>query len=242
MMRVSLKDYMNSYHDVKEYQETFYAMDKTLKYIHENNYQVYSFNPETITLFKDDDNKTASVVYQNVTGLGDKPLDEVHQNMFNLALLEVAIYTSTYPYLKQDFLKENFKEISMLLPNEDIAYYRRNLLEKNYFYYSDYCNARNKNEIEKINKSLESDGGKGRKMVKSTPYGAMYQDLGEDNNKSAFAFNMSSTALSNFFRLVAMNPFLFRNVSNSSLNFSSSSIISIFCIFLTSISIISYFV
>ena len=186
MMRVSLKDYMNSYHDVKEYQETFYAMDQTLKYIHENNYQVYSFNPETITIFKDDDNKTASVVYQNVTGLGDKPLDEVHQNMFNLALLEVAIYTSTYPYLKQDFLRENFREISMLLPNEDIAYYRRNLLEKNYFYYSDYCNARNKNEIEKINKSLESDGGKGRKMVKSTPYGAMYQDLGEDNNKAAF--------------------------------------------------------
>ena len=23
-------------------------------------------------------------------------------------------------------------------------------------------------------------------MVKSTPYGAMYQDLGEDNNKAAF--------------------------------------------------------
>ena len=62
------------------------------------------------------------------------------------------------------------------------------------------------------------------------------------NNKSAFISNMSATALSNFFKLVAINPFLFKNVSNSSLNFSSSSIISIFCILLTSISIISYFV
>lgn len=186
MMREILKDYMDSYHDVKDYQQTFYVMDQTLKYIHENNYQVSSFNPATITLLRDDNNKTAAVVYQNVTSLGDKPMDEVHQNMFNLALLEVAIYTSTYPYLKQNFVKENFKEISMLLPNEDVAYYRRNLLEKNYFYYSDYCNARNKNEIEKINKSLESNDGRGRKMVKSTPYGAIYQGLGEENNKAAF--------------------------------------------------------
>ena len=104
--------------------------------------------------------------------------------MFNLALLEVSIYTSTYPYLKADFLRENFKEISMLLPNEDISYYRRNLLEKNYFYYSDYCDARNKNDIEKINKSLEAEGGRSRSMVKSTPYGAIYQEIADDNSKA----------------------------------------------------------
>ena len=74
----------------------------------------------------------------------------------------------------------------MLLPSEDIPYYRRNLLEKNNFYYSDYCDARNNNEIAKINKSLENEGGRSRVLVKSTPYGALYQNLGDDNNKSAF--------------------------------------------------------
>lgn len=184
-MRVLLKDYMNSYHDTKEYQQTFYIMDKTLKYIHENNYQVYSFNPEEIVLYKEQD-KMLGVDYQNITALSSEATNEIHQNMFNLALLEVAIYTSTYPYLKPDFLKENFKEISMLLPSEDVPYYRRNLVEKNNFYYSDYCDARNKNEIEKINRSLETEGGRGRGLAKSTPYGALYQNLGDDNNKSAF--------------------------------------------------------
>ena len=175
---------MSSYHDFKDYQQTFYVMDKTLKYIHENNYKVYSFNPDNIFLLNNSDNKTTAVSYQNVVSIGDKPVDEVHQDMFNLALLEVSIYTSTYPYLKADFLRENFKEISMLLPNEDISYYRRNLLEKNYFYYSDYCDARNKNDIEKINKSLEAEGGRSRSMVKSTPYGAIYQEIADDNSKA----------------------------------------------------------
>ena len=183
-MKLSLTDYMSSYHDFKDYQQTFYVMDKTLKYIHENNYKVYSFNPDNIFLLSNSDNKTTAVSYQNVVSIGDKPVDEVHQDMFNLALLEVSIYTSTYPYLKADFLRENFKEISMLLPNEDISYYRRNLLEKNYFYYSDYCDARNKNDIEKINKSLEAEGGRSRSMVKSTPYGAIYQEIADDNSKA----------------------------------------------------------
>lgn len=183
-MKLSLTDYMSSYHDFKDYQQTFYVMDKTLKYIHENNYKVYSFNPDNIFLLNNSDNKTTAVSYQNVVSIGDKPVDEVHQDMFNLALLEVSIYTSTYPYLKADFLRENFKEISMLLPNEDISYYRRNLLEKNYFYYSDYCDARNKNDIEKINKSLEAEGGRSRSMVKSTPYGAIYQEIADDNSKA----------------------------------------------------------
>ena len=43
-----------------------------------------------------------------------------------------------------------------------------------------------KNEIEKINRSLETEGGRGRGLVKSPPYGALYQNLGDDNNKSAF--------------------------------------------------------
>lgn len=183
-MKLSLTDYMSSYHDFKDYQQTFYVMDKTLKYIHENNYKVYSFNPDNIFLLSNSDNKTTAVSYQNVVSIGDKPVDEVHQDMFNLALLEVSIYTSTYPYLKADFLRENFKEISMLLPNEDISYYRRNLLEKNYFYYSDYCDARNKNDIEKINKSLEAEGGRSRSMVKSTPYGTIYQEIVDDNSKA----------------------------------------------------------
>ena len=183
-MKLSLTDYMSSYHDFKDYQQTFYVMDKTLKYIHENNYKVYSFNPDNIFLLNNSDNKTTAVSYQKVVSIGDKPVDEVHQDMFNLALLEVSIYTSTYPYLKADFLRENFKEISMLLPNEDISYYRRNLLEKNYFYYSDYCDARNKNDIEKINKSLEAEGGRSRSMVKSTPYGAIYQEIADDNSKA----------------------------------------------------------
>ena len=183
-MKLSLTDYMSSYHDFKDYQQTFYVMDKTLKYIHENNYKVYSFNPDNIFLLNNSDNKTTAVSYQNVVSIGDKPVDEVHQDMFNLALLEVSIYTSTYPYLKADFLRENFKEISILLPNEDISYYRRNLLEKNYFYYSDYCDARNKNDIEKINKSLEAEGGRSRSMVKSTPYGAIYQEIADDNSKA----------------------------------------------------------
>ena len=63
---------------------------------------------------------------------------------------------------------------------------KNNIVDMISKYEGNNCNARNKNEIEKINKSLESDGGKGRKMVKSTPYGTMYQDLGEDNNKAAF--------------------------------------------------------
>ena len=49
-MKLSLTDYMSSYHDFKDYQQTFYVMDKTLKYIHENNYKVYSFNPDNIFL------------------------------------------------------------------------------------------------------------------------------------------------------------------------------------------------
>ena len=71
---------MNSYHDTKEYQQTFYIMDKTLKYIHENNYQVYSFNPEEIVLYKEQD-KMLGVDYQNIIdNIGIKRLREIIMN------------------------------------------------------------------------------------------------------------------------------------------------------------------
>ncbi len=192
-----MKNWQEEYHEIEEYQRVFYLMDSTMKYIHENNYQIANFDGNEIILGFDDQTKEINyVLYQSLLPFSNEAVEEMHRNIYNLAFLAIGIYSSTLPYLKPEFLKENFSQFEYSLPKDDIRYYRDVITRNNYFYYSDFVNARNEREINTINKDLEKlDGNgssKGRSMTKATVAGRYMSDAydhaftSDDNKTAAF--------------------------------------------------------
>ncbi len=190
-MRKTLDDWMHEYHNLDEYQSMFYLMSLTMKYIHSHNYQITNFNPNKIVFETSDDvtsHPETYVIYQNIESFGDDPVKDMHNNMYNLAFLQVGIYSSTLPYLKPDFLKENFNQFKPFLPEDDIIYYQRVLVNNNYFYYNDYRDQKNQQQIDALTKQTNSGSGdrsKTSQLTKATAAGKLYNFDDKDNNPMA---------------------------------------------------------
>ena len=174
----TLYKYCESYHDNDEFSRLFYVMDYTMKNIHNKGYYITNFNPKKI-----------------VVGVTNK----INNNIYNLAFLQVGLLSGTLDYLRPDFLKENFSQFKIFIPENLVNYYQRVLVNRGYFYLTDYLNTKNSQEINKLSKSLEEDGGRGRSYVKSTGH---YDDdkivpmkLPNEDNKDNIAAFVTNYAL-----------------------------------------------
>lgn len=185
----NLKEWSNHYHSQEEYQKTFYIMDKTMKNIHENNYYVANFNPEKINLYEAK-NDIPIVEYKSLVPFDGQKEQEIDQNIYNLAFLEVGIYSDTLPYLTPEFLKTEFAQFKIFLPSEDTLYYQKVLTQKSYTYYSDFKDTQNKIQIDKLDKSLQEEGGRGKgiQKSKSTAAGRAFAEREEESKNNTAAF------------------------------------------------------
>ena len=183
-----LTDWASHYHSQEDYQRIFYLMDKTMKQLHDHNYYITNFNPDEIT-FSHQGNQISFVEYKQQTTFDNQKEQEIDQNIYNLSFLAVGIYSETLPYLTPQFLKENFQQFKIFLPEEDITYYQSVLTRKNYIYYSDFKDAKNQQQIKKLNDSLSSDQGqkKGVQKTKATAAGKAYAELESANQSSNMA-------------------------------------------------------
>ena len=175
----TLDEYTKTYHNNDEYTRLFYVMDSTMKYIHGKGYYVINFNPKNIVVGVTNNNEDY-VNFKSIDVMDDDITNKINNNIYNLAFLEVGLLSETLEHLRPDFLKQNFSQFKIFIPENLVNYYQMILVNQGHTYLCDYIEIKNKQEITKLNKALEEEGGssKGRSYVKSTGH---YGD--EDDNK-----------------------------------------------------------
>ena len=193
----TLDEYTKSYHNNDEYTRLFYVMDSTMKYIHGKGYYVINFNPKNIVVGVTNDNRDF-VNFKNIDVMDDDITDKINSNIYNLAFLEVGLLSETLEHLRPDFLKQNFSQFKIFIPENLVNYYQMILVNRGHTYLCDYIEIKNKQEIAKLNKALEEEGSsKGRSYVKSTGHYGEDEDniipmplpKKKDNDIAAFVTN-----------------------------------------------------
>ena len=163
-----------------------------LKYIHERDYFVQTFNTNEIQIV--DDNKLSPIQYNTVVQVPKGESEEIkREDIYNLAFMQIGIYSNTLDILKPAFLKEHFDSFTAFLPASDVPYYRGVATRGARVYYSDYIEEKNKREIAKLEEMTGEDDSKGIQMVKATDAGKAFTDhandyLYSDINKPEAAF------------------------------------------------------
>lgn len=173
----TLYKYCESYHNNDEFSRLFYVMDYTMKNIHNKGYYITNFNPKNIIVGITNKNEDY-VIFNSLDVMDNDVTNKINNNIYNLAFLQVGLLSETLDYLRPDFLKENFSQFKIFIPENLVNYYQRVLVNRGYFYLTDYLNTKNNQEIKALSKSLEEDGSsKGRSYVKSTGH------YGDDDEK-----------------------------------------------------------
>ena len=165
----TLDEYTKTYHNNDEYTRLFYVMDSTMKYIHGKGYYVINFNPKNIVVGVTNNNEDY-VNFKSIDVMDDDITNKINNNIYNLAFLEIGILSETLEHLKPEFLKENYSQFKIFIPENLVNYYQMIVVNGGHHYLSEYLEIKNKQEITKLNKALEEEGGssKGRSYVKST--------------------------------------------------------------------------
>ena len=178
----TLDEYTKTYHNNDEYTRLFYVMDSTMKYIHGKGYYVTNNNEDYVN-------------FKSIDVMDDDITNKINNNIYNLAFLEIGLLSETLDYLRPEFLKQNFSQFKIFIPENLVNYYQMIVVNGGHTYLCDYIEIKNKQEITKLNKALEEEGGRGRSYVKSTGhYGNDDEKIvpmklpGEENKDNIAAF------------------------------------------------------
>lgn len=168
---ITLQEWLSKYHLQDELHSLFVNMDLAMKYIHDQGYYITSFALDTIELLNDTINQ---VKFDSVA---EMPLDFsqqknlVHDNIFLSTVLQIGVYANCLQYFTPaaiEYLKHNFDEFSIFLPEEDVPYYRGIVERGASVYLSAYVGERKKQDLTSLEKQFADDGGKssGKSLVK----------------------------------------------------------------------------
>lgn len=163
----TLDEYTKTYHNNDEYTRLFYVMDSTMKYIHGKGYYVINFNPKNIVVGVTNNNEDY-VNFKSIDVMDDDITNKINNNIYNLAFLEIGLLSEMLDNLRPEFLKENYSQFKIFIPENLVNYYQMIVVNGGHTYLCDYIEIKNKQEITKLNKALEEEGGRGRSKVYST--------------------------------------------------------------------------
>lgn len=150
-MGCNVKEWLkyNSNHD--DISKLFYNMSFTMKYIHNNNYYIKSFDMSQINIV--DEDVLSPIEYKSIEKIvTDSDQVNISNNIHILALMQLGAYSNTLDYFNSKFAEDNFNEFEIFIPENDIPYLRGAVQRKSPVYYCDFVDARNKREIEKMEK------------------------------------------------------------------------------------------
>ncbi len=148
-MSIRLKNWTDNNPSLEKRRKTFYNMSKTMKYIHSKGYCVKTFNPNEIKIINE--NKLSPIQYNTLVKPKPHEADAMKQeDIYNLAFLQIGIYAGMTNVLRDEFLKENFKEFEVFLHEDDIPYYKGVITRNAHVYYSDYIDTKNERDISKL--------------------------------------------------------------------------------------------
>ena len=174
---ITLAEWLSGSYDSESVHTLFINMDKSMKYLHGKGFCVSSFNPANIEILN---GSLQQIKFDEIEAM---PTDSatvqkefVRDDIGRSALLQVNIYFyygSRYDFpgkrfFGPDFIKDNFEQFAVVLPDDDIPYYKGIFERKAAVYFSDYSFQKDKRALEGIENELAAtDGGKGRALVKS---------------------------------------------------------------------------
>lgn len=166
---VSIQQWMKGKTD-DEIRELFFNMSLTMKYIHEKGYCINSFSPLDIEILN---NSVQNIKYDVLLKLPDNKLSAnelIHEDIYNMAFLNIGIYSDCLKYLKPNFLKENFNSFITFLPEGDVSYYRGIVLNGASVYFSDYYLSKRDRDLNNLESEIsngESGKSNNKRFVKS---------------------------------------------------------------------------
>ena len=152
--KCSLLEYIQEHPSLEEVRELFLNMDVALKYIHEHNYCIDVFHPSKIEVLEDKPDHIQFDYLMELPKDSIKRKQFIQTDIFNSALIQIAIYTKIGDYLKPDFLKDHFDEIALFLPEGDVAYYRGVIQRDASVYFSEYALEKRNRDLAQLNKEL----------------------------------------------------------------------------------------
>lgn len=182
---VTMQEWLTHYHNQEEYQSLFINMDLAMKYIHDQGYYIASFALDTIDILNH------SIKQIKFNQLHEMPLDFssqkdlVRDNIFLSAVLQIGIYANCLQYFQGEaitYLKQNFGDFSIFLPEEDIPYYRGVIERGASVYLSSYVGERKKRDLNNLDQQINDEGsGKGKTLVKTNGTSLTAEDLVPQN-------------------------------------------------------------
>ncbi len=171
---MTLSEWLQKYHMQEDLQNLFVNMDIAMKYIHDQGFYIESFALDRIKLLND---SIRLIRFENLAPFPNDITQQkelVRNNIFLSAVLQIGVYANCIQYFNTDtmqFLKENFNQFSMFLPQEDVPYYKGVIERDASVYYSAFVGERKKRELKELDKQLSGvDGGvnsRGKVLVKS---------------------------------------------------------------------------
>ena len=150
----TLKEDIQEHHSQDEMRDVFLNMDIALKYIHDHNYCIEIFHPSKIDILGD---MPDHVQFDRLMQLPKNPSERkkmIQEDIFNSALVQISIYTNIGDYLKPDFLKENFDDMTIFLPEGDVPYYRGVVQRGASVYFSEYALEKRNRDLQQLDKDL----------------------------------------------------------------------------------------
>ena len=144
---MTLSEWLQKYHMQEDLQNLFVNMDIAMKYIHDQGFYIESFALDRIKLLND---SIRLIRFENLAPFPNDITQQkelVRNNIFLSAVLQIGVYANCIQYFNTDtmqFLKENFNQFSMFLPQEDVPYYKGVIERGASVYYSAFVGERKK--------------------------------------------------------------------------------------------------
>lgn len=158
---ISVYSWISSYRDLEEMREIFLNMDRAMKYIHEHGYCIGNFDPSEIEILN---NSVDQIRFKHIIEMPKdyaKNRKIIKDDIYNSSFVQIGLYANCLSYLKRDFLKKNFDEFSIFLPEGDIPYYRGVIERGASVYFSEYALEKANRDLAALEAELAGEDGKG---------------------------------------------------------------------------------
>lgn len=188
---ITLRDWLIDYYDSADLNVLFANLDSAMKYIHNKGYCIRSFNPRDIEILN---NSLSQIRFNSLMLMPDDfalRKTVVREDISKSTFLQIGIYAKCLNTLNPAFLKKNFNDFTMFLPEDMVPYYRGVVERDASVYLGDYLKEKRKRDLEALEKEVSGSmqGANGnKKLVKSNSAGALleYDSMNTKVNDSIY--------------------------------------------------------
>ena len=150
---MTVSDWIQLHHSEDELRGIFLNMDIAMKYLHDHGFCVEIFHPLKIFVLNGMADHIKFSAVPLPTDYSAKE-EAINKDIFNSALVQIGIYTKLLDRITPEFLKENFDDISILIPEDFVPYYRGVVQRNAKVYLSEYTVEKGRRDLETLENEL----------------------------------------------------------------------------------------